>query len=256
MTFQTILLVGFIVVGAGVILNCSLTLLKDKLKISRTEAQLRQLQCRPQILSISRSEPKFAAPPILNHENWANFERLGIPNLILIQVVVVADTVEQPINGLQKAVLENFKRGVKYCFIVSGSKAEEEVKGFYGIYAQLAAIAINKFGADFKLDDLVTILKLPDEWNNVPFVFYRMKEGHAANAEIRTIAFRGDTEKAGIADQYSAVDQNTAEGLWKLLMGRPPEKIEAAIAVGPNDGFLNPIIVLNSLSSMQSSAVV
>jgi hypothetical protein len=85
---------------------------------------------------------------------------------------------------------------------------------------------------------LVTILQLPDEWDNVPYVFYRMKD--PVSGLLRTIAFRGDTEGAGIADRYIAVDQDSAEALFKLLLGKPPAKIENAVESLQRGEFVDP----------------
>ncbi len=244
MSIYVFTLVVFILGCAYFLFLSVLGIFKDHKAIRRKEPQIRKLLESPRLCA---TEPCFNPPTVLSNHNWAEFERC-VPDLW--QVIVLADTVEAPINGLQKAVLENFKRGVKYIFIVSNSKAEDELHGFYGLFEKLAAIAIHKFSADFKVEDLVTILRLPDEWDNVPFVFYRMK---GKDSHIRTIAFRGDKVNAGIANKYVAQDQANAEALVKLLLGKPPEKIEATLAILAKDEFVNPSRYLQSPASQEGA---
>jgi hypothetical protein len=233
MTFSTLILLALILGFIILILYSAVGIFQANRSIRKKEEKLNQLRANK---IISKDGSKFASPKVLTYENWANFER-QVPNLV--QVIVLADTVEQPVNGLQKAVLENFKRGVNYCFIVSSSNAESELHGFYSLFEKLAEIAIHKFKVNATTKDLVAILSLPDEWKNVPYVFYRMRDTSAGVNQIRTIAFRGDTEGKGIANRYIAVDHDSAEALVKLLMGKPPEKIETVVKSPQSDMFVD-----------------
>lgn len=242
---MTILLQILILIAAAVCVTCISAIVRGQKSIQEKENALDK-SLKEASAGIAA---KLAPPSILNHENWANFEK-KVP--YLFQVVVLADAVEQPVNGLQAAVLENFKRGVKYCFIVSQSKAQEELNGFYGIFEKLATIAITKYKLSSTPDELVTILQLPGEWNNVPYVFYRTRGN---DNRSKTIAFRGDTELAGIANQYIAVDSDSAEAMFRLLMGKPPERLEANIPDIENGEFIDarPLLRTIDASGLQAN---
>lgn len=219
-----------VAISCGAILVTVIAIFKQSRVIEGHEAQLKTLLAQKKRIDVKSL--KYAAPTVLDHDNWAEFEGT-LPHLV--QVVILADVVEQPQNGLLRAVLANFQRGVQYCFIVSSSKADKELEGFFAIFEGYARAAITKFGLHKSVTDLVTILRLPDDWENVPYVFYRFRDGPSELGCIRTIAFRGDIDRAGIADRYIAVDQDSAEALHKLLLGKPPECIEKVVPLWAND---------------------
>jgi hypothetical protein len=226
-------LLCFIAITAILGVLAAIDILRDRKALSLRTARLQELK---QSLTIDpASHSRFAVPAILTHEKWAEFEA-SVRDLI--QVIVVADTVDQPVNGLQRAVLENFKRGVKYLFIVSSSKAEQELTGFYKLFEGLANAAITKLNVQSTVRDLVSIKCLSHDWDNVPYIFYRTQAKNCNHAV--TIAFRGDVENAGIANRYVAVDPDTAEAMFKFMMGDPPKEIVSALIGAPeNEKFID-----------------
>ncbi len=186
--------------------------------------------------------PSSSTPLVLNHENWANFE-LSLKNLV--EVIILSSVVEIPRNGLLKAVMGNFTRGVQYRFIVSGDRVETEVNGYYKIFEVIATTIAAKNNLKIPIKNLISISRLPDNWNNVPCVFYRFRESENPNSRIRTIAFRGDRAGVGIADSYIAIEHELAEALFTLLIGQPPEKIGHLIQGRSADTFPNPVAVVS-----------
>ena len=76
-------------------------------------------------------------------------DKLGIieRNLVnLVQVVVVAHTVERPKSTLLDAVEANFKREVpvKYLFLISQSQGDNALSGYYKMFMAIAEIAFAK----------------------------------------------------------------------------------------------------------------
>src|SRR6266446_5600822 len=176
-------------------------------------------------------------PIRLDQENWAEFER-KVHNLK--QVIVVADIVQEPLETLRDAVIHNFSRGVRYSFIVSRSKAISERNGYLKIFEGLAQIAISKHHLKVKVDELVSIESFEDEWQCVPFVFYRVEDTDApisAPTRLRTLAFWGDKWFAGIANNYESLPPPVADALATSLMAGAPRPVKTLLEQLEKDTF-------------------
>lgn len=175
---------------------------------------------------------------IFTHEQWINFEAT-VPGLR--QVIVVSDRVQDPQDALRAAVMTNFKRGVRYSFLVSHSKGHQELDGYINMFVATAKVAIRDFRLDVPADELVKILALPIEWNNPPFVFYRASDDAAATTDdssaTKTIAFRGDKANVGIANRYVALDPFVADALATALYADAPEEMKIELQEFYQDSF-------------------
>ena len=139
----------------------------------------------------------------------------------LQQVLVVADHVEDPRDELRRAVERNLKRGVKYQFLVSQSKAQQELKGYYRIFEVLAQIVSSR---SVQAGDLVTIQQLPYDWVEVPYVFYQVQD-RSLPSGIRYIAIRGNQRREGIADFYTFVESDYAHMVARGILSDGPSPI-------------------------------
>lgn len=136
----------------------------------------------------------------------------------LERVIVVAHRVEEPTHELREAVKLNFRRGLKYLFLVSQSTAEEELLGYYKIFRALAEIETKKSATD-----LVDIQELPYDWPNFPYVFYETRA--RGTAEPSFVAFRGNQKQEGIANFYSPVEGPNAYILARAVLSDSPHPI-------------------------------
>jgi len=141
----------------------------------------------------------------------------------LRRVIVIAHEIEDPEHELRAAVQENFRRGVKYLFLISKSTARNELKGYYRIFKTLAEIVIEKHDLQHDPNVLVEIQGLPYDWPDYPYVFY---EAEVNGSGSTFIAFRGSQAKEGIADFYSPVPARYAHTIARAVLSEAPHPIE------------------------------
>lgn len=147
----------------------------------------------------------------------------------LREVIVLADHIEPPTDDLRKAVERNFERGVKYSFVVSQSRAEQEVDSYYRIFEALAEIVSRRSGAKVGARDLVSIQQLPYDWIDEPHVFYKIPDRRRPG-EMRYIAVQGNQRSEGIADYYRVVEPARAHMIARGIMSDAPGSITVSRA--------------------------
>ncbi len=157
----------------------------------------------------------------ISSKNLGIFER-DLPGLK--QVIVLANQVEKPSNTLAEAVEDNFKEGVKYLFLVSKSKAESELEGYYLIFEALAKIVRKKSNVKIATNELVEIKRLPYDWPDVPYIFYQFQNSEK-DGNIYTIAFKGNQKGEGIAAFYEKLSPSHSESLALALLAEAPSGI-------------------------------
>lgn len=140
----------------------------------------------------------------------------------LIEVIVVADHIEDPVDELRKAVKLNFERGVVYHFLISKDRAQDELDGYYRIFEALALIISKKL--KHSVEDLVKIEQLSFDWNEVPYVFYKIINPQQT-PNIRYISLRGNQKREGIADYYSYVAPREADLFARSILAEAPSRI-------------------------------
>ncbi len=163
----------------------------------------------------------------------------GLANLI--RVIVIADHVERPTDKLSDAVEHNFSRGVKYLFLVSGSHARREVDGYYQIFEALAKIVISRSGTRQSVRDLVDIHQLPYDWNDYPYLFYQVQDRSEKPEALRTIAFRGEELREGIAKTYVRVEPTAAHTIAKSVLAEAPRPLQVPVELGQFEAAEGPI---------------
>jgi len=142
----------------------------------------------------------------------------------LVQVVVVANEVERPTSTLQEAVEANFGEGVKYLFLISNSRADKALNGYYKIFKALAEISISNKDEDFDIKSLVEIKRLPYDWPDVPYIFYQfIKED---SDERHTVAFRGNQKGEGVANYYEQLPLSHSKAIVMALLAEAPSEIK------------------------------
>lgn len=140
----------------------------------------------------------------------------------LSQVVVVADHVEAPSDALRQAVEKNLARGVQYRFLISQSKAADELDGYYQLFEALAKIARKRSGTDVR--ELVNIQQLPYDWVETPYIFYRLPAQESPDS-FRYVAVRGNQRYEGIADFYSYLEPEYAHMIGRAILADAPSPI-------------------------------
>ena len=150
-------------------------------------------------------------------------------------VIVLADTVERPTAELSEAVEYNFSRGVKYLFLVSNNRLPQQLDGYYGIFEALARIVLKRTpNSSATLRDLIDIQQLPYNWDDYPYIFYRLE---LPSGEIKTLAFRGDKLHKGIAEHYGRVDPIYAHTIARAIMADAPRPLPVTDFGGARDQF-------------------
>jgi hypothetical protein len=138
-------------------------------------------------------------------------------------VTVIADKVERPTEMLSQAVEHNFRRGVKYHFLVSGNRRPEEVKGFYGYFKAMAEMELSRSqDTTKKLKDFIEIGQLPYAWDDYPLIFYRVR---LPNGRPKTLAFRGDQLHEGIAAHYGRLEPTLAHTIARAVVSDGPKDV-------------------------------
>lgn len=142
----------------------------------------------------------------------------------LVQVIVAAHQVEEPMNALRAAVKKNLHANVEYHFLVSKSRAEAERKGWIKMFLTIAEIVLDARGSkDVSAHDLVHISKLDYDWRDTPYVFYRSK---TAAGQLATIGFRGNQTDEGIAEKYVRLPAWLAYSMALAILSDAPEQIK------------------------------
>ncbi|HXI25622.1 MAG TPA: hypothetical protein VNG71_17275 [Pyrinomonadaceae bacterium] len=175
----------------------------------------------------------------LTRENWAEFERT-VQNLIT--VIVVAHRVSSPDGRLYEAVRDNMQRGVRYKFLISNSTAQPQENVWYGIF-ELIAKGLEAEGLlNGNVEDAVEILKLPEEWDDYPYVFYLSGTRIGKIEKIdRTVAFRGTDQKKGICNSYKEVSPEEAHTLARVIMQGAPDHIVETMRPAVGSTFDTPL---------------
>lgn len=179
---------------------------------------------------------------ILNYDKLARFlpvARLSVIEKDLVNlrtVIVVADRVERPTGALEDAVEDNFGENVKYLFLVSKKRAENELSGYFLIFEALAKKAIAKMDEPVHISDLVEIRNLTYDWPDVPYIFYQHE---STDGELLTAAFRGNQKGEGIADAYEQLTDSHSLAIASALLAEAPEIIRGNLKVVPFDKKLD-----------------
>ncbi len=139
----------------------------------------------------------------------------GLRNLE--RAIIVAHEIEDPKDSLREAVRENFARGVKYLFLVSPSRFEEEKKLGYQIFAVLAERVIRDQNKASLVKDLVDIQPLRYEWDDTPYIFYELREDDRPSVK-RVVAVRGNQRKEGIAEGYTRLEPSYARTIHRAVV--------------------------------------
>ena len=150
------------------------------------------------------------------------------------RVIVVADHIEKPTDTLADAVESNFRRHVRYLFLVSHSKAESEVNGYFLSFEALARIAASQSEFDVSVRDLVEIKRLPYDWLDYPYIFYQCW-AHGNDEHRRTIAFRGNQKTEGVAEMYERVPSAMASAIAVAVLAGAPESIREQVQLGAEE---------------------
>jgi len=137
----------------------------------------------------------------------------------LVRVVVAAHCVEPPTDELRVAVENNLERRVHYHFLVSGSRGDEEIDGYYQIFRAIAHIVIKRAKLEAKVEDLVTISRLPFEWNHKPHIFYQAKGTHG---KLASMVLTGNQKNEGIAEWYERLLPEYAHTIALALLSDAP----------------------------------
>jgi hypothetical protein len=122
---------------------------------------------------------------------------------------------------------------VRYLFLVSKSKAKNELSRYYGFFETEARIAKEDFNLTTNVDEMICIQQLPYEWDNYPFIFYRQQLPQNENDKsiASTVAIRGNFRQSGIADYYEAVPPEYAEAIARAILAQAPAPIRDAVNI-------------------------
>ncbi len=144
----------------------------------------------------------------------------------LKSVVVVCHQIEDPQDALRRAVRENFRRNVKYSFLVSQSRAKDERHVGYRLFEVIAERAIMEDRKSLSLGDLVEIQGLPYDWDDAPYIFYELGVPDEPTTR-RIVAVRGNQKRQGIANGYLTLDPRFAKTILRATLAGAPVSLDA-----------------------------
>lgn len=138
----------------------------------------------------------------------------------LEQVIVAADVVRDPAGSpLLVPVKVNFGRQVKYLFLVSKSRAAEELAGYYRVFEAYAQIELGPDATQSELKELIDIRELSYDWTTYPHVFYQARN---SDGEKTTVAFRGNSLGVGYSDKYTRLGPEEAHTIATAILADAP----------------------------------
>jgi hypothetical protein len=91
------------------------------------------------------------------------------------------------------------------------------------MFEALARIAAEKSKENILASELVNIKRLPYEWPDVPYIFYRFKKTH--DSDVCVLGFRGNQKKEGIADYYERLSYSHSQAMVSALLAEAPQDI-------------------------------
>ncbi|MEI7870063.1 MAG: hypothetical protein WCI11_19440 [Candidatus Methylumidiphilus sp.] len=160
---------------------------------------------------------------------------------VLSQVIVVSARIDAPDDKLRESVRENFRRGVQYLFIVPDSRWQENKDHWFLTFKNIAQDVVNEGRSEGKgIKELIDIWSLPSDWDDVPYIFYRLSVNGSGKHEI--YAVRGNEKKVGIASQYTSVPKEYAETIALLAISAAQKQMVARSA-----STKSPIAIPNNL---------
>lgn len=157
-------------------------------------------------------ESHYVSDGLRHHLSVNELGRLEGSIANLTEVVVIADNIEEPTNELYNAMKENFKKGVRYVFLISKSKYESELNSYYKLLKGIAdAIEHN-----YNVDNLIDLRPINIEWNDYPYVFYRYND--LRSGESKAFAYMGTQLREGIADEYELINPTISFKILSLAL--------------------------------------
>lgn len=146
---------------------------------------------------------KVRPQEVLTVEDFGLIEK-DFPNLT--EVIIVCHMVEKPQASLRDAVIDNFIEGVRYRFCVSKSNYAAARRNYSDYFEAIFKVAQSECAnssqseiCDLEFSNLFEIAPLRGEWSAWPYVFYVHVED---DGETGIVAYRGDQQKEGIANNY------------------------------------------------------
>ncbi|MBF0379860.1 MAG: hypothetical protein HQL69_02515 [Magnetococcales bacterium] len=158
------------------------------------------------------NDGKWNLPVELPETKLSDIEK---KNPLLKEVIVVAHQVEEPQNGLLKAVKHNFSRGVAYHFIISGSSFATEREKYVRVFEGFANAASPDHVSH---KQLVKVHQLNIEWTDVPYVFYRSKK-YPESSEEFIFCYCGSQASEGISDRYILMGPTQSHTIFMMVKG-------------------------------------
>lgn len=161
--------------------------------------------------------PERGLPGRLNVRDLGRIEG-ALP--ALQRVIVIADQVEDPADELRKAVKKNLANGVHYLFLISKSRGQMELDGYYRILRrspQSSRDTSKQMGQERWISK-----SYPTIGRIIPTCFMKLKTRQAASF----VAFRGNERKEGIAEFYSPVDARYAYTIARAVLSEAPQQIQ------------------------------
>jgi hypothetical protein len=140
----------------------------------------------------------------------------------LKEIVIIAHQIEEPTDILLKAVKINFSRKVKYRFFISPCNYNEEKETSFNIFKGFAQIAVRNLSessnGNNNIDNLLEINSLHIDWEDCPYIFYRIENGFNGEAKYHTFGYRGAELKEGIAKNYCLIEPELAHTVLRTVI--------------------------------------
>jgi len=200
-------------------------------------ATVRTVQLRRKLLGALSGEHEAVGMLDYSLDSNSNGSALPLASIAALErelpdldmVVVFAHTIEKPPEPLRDAVEANLARGVRYRFLISPSSRQSEATIFLSDLVTSAKYVKSKYKIKTPVDEMVSLESLTSEWDDVPYIFYRLKTS-GDDPDVRsTIVFRGESRHSGLASVYHSVPASIAHTVKRFLLAQESEPINLAV---------------------------
>ncbi|MFX0140023.1 MAG: tyrosine-protein kinase family protein [Candidatus Hodarchaeota archaeon] len=171
----------------------------------------------------------------------------------LEMVVIILNQIDRPSGLLKEAIAKQIGNNVKFIFFISRHNYEKEKEVKYKYYRELVEKVKQQKKTILSIEKLVKFERLPFDWHDAPYLFYRCLDSEGKIIFKNSIAFFGDVIKKGIAKTYCDVPANFAFSILNAITGVASVETNELIGFVEEDEFADKSYIQNIIMKLKSN---